>query len=82
MAKFLEMDKSSLEDMAVDIDESLDDIWLLIHSPTMPVSWKTKLERIRYKLAKYTTPVCCLCGESPARYTNDAYYCERCVKKT
>lgn len=80
MARFLEMDRSSLEEFANDLDELLDDIWLLIHSPTMPMSWKNKLERIRYKLAKYTTPICCVCGESPARWTNDAWYCTKCVE--
>lgn len=81
MAKFLEMDRSSLEEFAEDLESIQDEMTSMINHGTISHVEKTILKRLRYKLATYTTPICCLCGESPARYTNDAYYCERCVVK-
>jgi len=79
VARFLTMDKSDLEEMANDLEELEMDMWLLINSPTKPLGWKTKLEQMRYKIAIYLDPICCVCGRSPARYVNNSWYCERCV---
>ena len=79
MARFLEMDRSSLEEMAVDLIEIQEDISLVLNSTNTPLN-KCRLESARYRLATYLEPICCVCGESPARYTNDTWYCTKCVE--
>ncbi len=81
MAKFLTMDKSSLEEMAVDLADIQDALTSLIEYGTISLVAKRVLKQARYRLATYLKPICCACGETPARYTKDAYYCERCVIK-
>lgn len=79
MARFLTMDKSDLEEFANDLLEIQDRITSILEHPPEGKA-KFLLEEIRYKLATWTIPICCVCGESPARYVNDGWYCERCVK--
>ena len=87
MAKFLEMDRSSLEEMAEDLNQIFDDLsWILANDQE---KWqcgnaaKNMLKRMRYRLATYLDPVCASCckgsEEGRIRYTNDGWYCERCV---
>lgn len=73
-------DYSSLEEMANDLFEVVDEITGLLHGCGVGASTRIRLERMRYKLATYLEPICCVCDESPARWTNDAYYCDKCVE--
>jgi len=72
---------SDLEEMASDLEAIQDSMTDLIDYGTISLVAKRLLKQMRYKLAQYTTPICVSCGESPARYVNDGWYCERCVKK-
>lgn len=72
---------SDLEEMSNDLSKIQDDMTLLLRDQRIGTSTRLTIERMRYRLATYLEPICCVCGESPARFTNDAYYCERCVIK-
>ena len=78
MVKISELDKSSLEELAEDLSQIFDDMDFIIKHGV--IGNIERLKSARYRLATYLEPICCACGESPARWTNDAYYCERCVK--
>lgn len=73
-------DISSLEEMANDLFDVVDEITGLLRECEVGSSTRSRLERMRYNISKYLDPICCACGESPARYTNDAWYCEKCVE--
>ena len=81
MARFLDMDRSSLEEMEEDLNQIFDDMDFMIKH-VGNIHWRTKemLESMRYRLATYLEPICCVCAESPARYVNDAWYCGKCVE--
>ena len=81
MTRFLDMDRSSLEEFANDLVEIQDYMTGIIKFAKIPIETKALLSHMRYKLASYLDPICCVCGESSARYVNDGWYCERCVKK-
>jgi hypothetical protein len=76
-------DYSSLEEFTNDLAEIQDDMTTLISyiGSLGGISARSRLERMRYKLASYLDPICCVCSESPARYINDAWYCVKCVEK-
>jgi hypothetical protein len=72
-------DVSSLEEMANDIEEVLDRISSFLKHPPDGKA-KFLLEEIRYKLANWTDPVCCICAGKPAEWSKngDGWYCEKC----
>lgn len=79
MARFLTMDKSDLEEFANDLLEIQDRITSILEHPPEGKA-KFLFEEIRYMLASWTIPICCVCGNKPTRWINEAYYCEGCVK--
>jgi hypothetical protein len=75
-----ELNKNDLEELENDLEEIREDILILLKNPIFSNS--EQLKNIRYRIGKWLRlKNCCVCGESPARYTNDAWYCERCVIK-
>jgi hypothetical protein len=81
-ARFLSMDKSDLEGMASELGHVFDMLGhILKRDDRILPSTKVTLEKERYVLATYLIPICCVCAGSPARYVNDAWYCEKCMNE-
>jgi hypothetical protein len=73
-------DVLSLAAMENDLQEIVDEMTHLIKDGNTVPYMKLKLESMRYRLASYVSPICCVCGESPATWSEngDGWYCEKC----
>jgi hypothetical protein len=76
------LEESNLDEMENDLQEIVDEMTHLIKDGNTVPYMKLKLESMRYRLASYVSPICCVCGESTATWSKngDGWYCERCVE--